>query len=142
MLAWPVSSRPGALVPTIQNAGGLFSPTLAAPFLSSSVISTASLLTAWTPASSLSLPPRLRCSCLLQRTKLQSRTNPFHDAFSALKARSIIIDVAAKASAVLRSAVAAAKTVHGGNAYMIFRAICTGGPRRRPRQVLRLQKGV
>eukprot|EP00955_Chlamydomonas_euryale_P083321 363838-Chlamydomonas_euryale.AAC.1 len=33
MLAWPVSSQPGALVPTIQNSGGLFSPRMA-PLLS------------------------------------------------------------------------------------------------------------
>eukprot|EP00955_Chlamydomonas_euryale_P055265 356080-Chlamydomonas_euryale.AAC.3 len=34
------------------------------------------------------------------------------------------------------------KTVHEGKAYMIFQAIYIGGPRRRPRQVLRLHTGV
>eukprot|EP00955_Chlamydomonas_euryale_P061583 358088-Chlamydomonas_euryale.AAC.1 len=62
-------------------------------------------------------------------------------AFFALKAKSIIINMAVKARAVLRSAVAAAETVHKGNAYM-FQAICTNGPRRRPRRVLRLHNGV
>eukprot|EP00955_Chlamydomonas_euryale_P081838 363631-Chlamydomonas_euryale.AAC.17 len=94
------------------------------------------LLTAWNPASSLPLPPSLRRSCLRQRTTTERTL--FTYVFSALKARSTIIDVAAKARAVLRSAVAAAGMVHKGNSYMIFQAICTYGPRRRPRRVLRL----
>eukprot|EP00955_Chlamydomonas_euryale_P083322 363838-Chlamydomonas_euryale.AAC.2 len=32
--------------------------------------------------------------------------------------------------------------VHKGNGYMIFRAICTGGPRRTPRRVLRLREDL
>eukprot|EP00955_Chlamydomonas_euryale_P072957 361578-Chlamydomonas_euryale.AAC.5 len=50
----------------------------------------------------------------------------------SFKARSIIIDVSAKASAVLRSAVAAADTVHKGNAHVIFRAACIAGPAEGP----------
>eukprot|EP00955_Chlamydomonas_euryale_P056452 356427-Chlamydomonas_euryale.AAC.1 len=53
-----------------------------------------------------------------------------------------MIDVAAKPSAVLRSAVAVAETVDKGNAHMIFRATCIAGPRRRPRWVMQLHKGV
>eukprot|EP00955_Chlamydomonas_euryale_P048528 354004-Chlamydomonas_euryale.AAC.4 len=132
MLAWPISSRPCALVPTIQTPGGLFSPTMAAPVLSSSVISTSSLLTAWAPA--------YRCRCYFACDVLarfcgqwyRAKQTIFTYAFSALKAVSIIMDVAAKARAVLQSAVAAAETVHEGNAYMIFQAICTAGPAEGP----------
>eukprot|EP00955_Chlamydomonas_euryale_P103480 365494-Chlamydomonas_euryale.AAC.12 len=92
-----------------------------------------SLLTAWAPASLLLLPPRDVLACFSGQRYRAERTL-FTHAFSALKARSIIIDVAAKASAILRSAVAAAETVHEGNAYMIFRAICIGGPRRQRAQ--------
>eukprot|EP00955_Chlamydomonas_euryale_P026162 276207-Chlamydomonas_euryale.AAC.1 len=67
-----------------------------APILFSLVISTSPLLTAWTPASLLSLPPRLRCSCSLRWTsRCRAERTLFADAFSALKARRIIIDVAA-----------------------------------------------
>eukprot|EP00955_Chlamydomonas_euryale_P111626 366081-Chlamydomonas_euryale.AAC.2 len=136
MLAWPVSSRPCALMPTIQTPGGLFSPTMAAPLLSSPLISTSLLLTAWTPACCCRC--HLACDVLARFCGqwYKAERTLFTYAFSAVKARSIVIDVAAKSRAVLRSAVAAAETVHKGNAYMIFQAICTGGPRRRPRRVL------
>eukprot|EP00955_Chlamydomonas_euryale_P117173 366458-Chlamydomonas_euryale.AAC.28 len=60
--------------------------------------------------------------CLLASAGQRCRAGQtlFTYAFPALKARSMIVDVAAKARAVLRSAVAAADTVHKENAYTGF----------------------
>eukprot|EP00955_Chlamydomonas_euryale_P000772 8863-Chlamydomonas_euryale.AAC.5 len=116
---------------------------MAAPLLSSSVISTSSLLTAWIPRVLAVAATSFAMSLLASAYKGAE----LHETSSLMLSLLSKLEVSSstwlpKLEAVLRSAVAAAGTVHNGNAYIIFRAICTGGPRRRPRRVLRLHKGV